>query len=545
MLGFGFFNRVFNTDALNNEKAEKLPEGQITSNNNDGAYVYDNYGPQGGYYAQMAAFNFDFNTQAQLIETYRDIAQIPEVKQAIEEVVNDAISYHEDEQPILISLSNITDEELPKNTREKIEEIWEKKIVKLLDLKYNAHNYFNEFYIDGIKAAQMVPNKNPSKGLENVTVLDAIDIVKIRQENRDEKTGQLISIQDFYKYVPNSALEKRDKSRSSDSPGTIKINNRTTDVAYMLTTDSVAYATSGMREYSTGLVKGWLHDAVKPANQLSTLENALIVYRLTRAPERRVFYIDVGGLTANRADQYVENLKNRFRNRMTMDPTSGTFKDKRHLMTMQEDFWLPRQNGRGTEVSTLAGGQNLGEIDDINYFLKKLYKSLNVPMSRFEDNGATLAFDRAPELSRDELKFSKYVSRVRNRFNLWLCEILRTELLLTKTITEEEWEVIKNKIVYVYSQDFYLEEKKRNELFRQRLALAQEVGVTDFLGTIYSKDFVMKNILKMTESEIEEQKELIAKEETSGEINELNKADDSNDENDENNTNDNEKSSDN
>ena len=525
MLGFGFFNRVFNNDVLNNEKVEKLPEGQITTNNNDGAYVYDNYGPQGGYYAQMAAFNFDFNTQAQLIETYRDIAQIPEVKQVIEEVVNDAISYHEDEQPILISLSNITDEELPKNTREKIEEIWENKIVKLLDLKYNAHNYFNEFYIDGIKAAQMVPNKNPIKGLEAVTVLDAVDIVKIRQENRDQKTGQLISIKDFYKYVPNSALVKRDKSRTSDAPGTVQFGNRNNDVAYMLTSDSVAYATSGLRDYSSGLVKGWLHDAVRPANQLSTLENALIVYRLTRAPERRVFYIDVGGLTANRADQYVENLKNRFRNRMTLDPTSGTFKDKRHLMTMQEDFWLPRQNGRGTEVSTLAGGQSLGEIDDVNYFLKKLYKSLNVPMSRFEDNGATLTFDRAPELSRDELKFSKYVSRIRNRFNIWLGEILRTELLLTKTITEEEWETVKNKIVYVYSQDFYLEEKKRNELFRQRIALAQEVGVTDFLGTIYSKDFVMKNILKMTESEIEKQVELIAKEESSGEIDELDKDD--------------------
>lgn len=518
----GLFNRIFNKDVIENPKTVELPAGQIVTENNDGAYVYDNYyGVQGGYYAQMAAFNFDFTSQSQLIESYRDISLVPEVKTAIEEVVNEAISYHEDENPIMISLSAVDDNILPQKTCEKIEKIWEDKIISLLNLNYTAHNLFWEFYVDGIKAAHMIPNKVSSKGLERVVILDPIDITKIRQENRNEKTGELTGVFDFYKYVPKSGMSKRDKSRSSDSPNSLMVQSKNDNTVYMLPTESVAYVTSGMREPSTGLVKGWLHDAVKPANQLSTLENALIVYRLTRAPERRVFYIDVGGLTANRADQYVENLKNRFRNRMTMDPTSGTFKDKRHLMTMQEDFWLPRQNGRGTEVSTLAGGQSLGEIDDVNYFLKKLYKALNVPMSRFEDNGATLAFDRSPELSRDELKFSKYVSRVRKRFNLWLSDIIKTELLLTKTITEEEWNDIKNKIRFIYSQDFYLEEKKRNELFRQRLALATEVGVTDFLGTIYSKDFVMKNILKMTESEIEEQKRLISKEEPTGEIDEL------------------------
>ena len=264
-----------------------------------------------------------------------------------------------------------------------------------------------------------------------------------------------------------------------------------------------------MRDFSTGLVKGWLHEAVKPATQLATLENSLLVYRLTRAPERRVFYVDVGGLTASKAEQYVENLKNRFRNRMVLDPASGSFKDKRHLMTMQEDFWLPRQNGRGTEVSTLAGGQSLGEIDDVMYFLKKLYKALSVPSSRFEDSSATLAFDRAPELSRDELKFSKYVSRIRKRFNYWLSQILKTELILTKTISEEEWEELETYIVFNYSQDFYLEEKKRNELFRQRLALASEMGVTEVAGNIYSLDYIKTKILQMTQTEIDEQKKQI------------------------------------
>ena len=257
-----------------------------------------------------------------------------------------------------------------------------------------------------------------------------------------------------------------------------------------------------MRDSESGLVKSWLHEAVKVANQLTTLENALVIYRITRAPERRAFYIDVGGLQSSKATQYVENLKSNFRNRMTFDPTSGSFKDKRHLMTMQEDFWLPRQNGRSTEIQTLQGGANLGEIDDILYFLKKLYKALNLPASRIDDS-SSISFDRTPELSRDELKFTKYVSRIRGRFNIWLSEILRAELILSNTITNDEWELIKNKIQYNYSQDFYLEERKRIELLRQRIEVSTELGVTNFVGNIFSMEYIKKDILKLTESEIE------------------------------------------
>lgn len=525
---FEMFNRVFNTKSNIKETEQKIPQGQIVENNNEGAVVVSV--PDGGTYAQQLAFNFDYNSQAELVESYREIAQIPEVKNAIDEVVNDAISYHEDENPISISLADVPKEILVEKTCKKIEEIWDNKIIKLLNLNYDAHLLFEQFYIDGIKAAHIIPTEKKNGGIEKVVVLDAVDIVKIRNEKRDNKTGQIIKIEEYFQYKPNSFLNKKDKSRDTNTTNSYNVGKAVTENTYILPKESVAYATSGMRDFATGLVKGWLHEAVKPATQLATLENSLLVYRLTRAPERRVFYVDVGGLTASKAEQYVENLKNRFRNRMVLDPASGSFKDKRHLMTMQEDFWLPRQNGRGTEVSTLAGGQSLGEIDDVMYFLKKLYKALNVPSSRFEDNGATLAFDRAPELSRDELKFSKYVSKVRKRFNYWLSQILRTELILTKTISEEEWEKLENYIVFNYSQDFYLEEKKRNELFRQRLALASEMGVTDFVGSIYSMDYVKTNILQMTQTEIDDQKKQI---EIEDKEKSKDKNDDTNNENDE------------
>ena len=339
--------------------------------------------------------------------------------------------------------------------------------------------------------------------MDKVVVFDAVDIVKFREEKRDANTGLLTEIKEFYKYTPNSALFKRDKSMSHDTPNYLGVApNKTSQNTYILDTEIVAYTTSGMRDSESGLVKSWLHEAVKVANQLTTLENALVIYRITRAPERRAFYIDVGGLQSSKATQYVENLKSNFRNRMTFDPTSGSFKDKRHLMTMQEDFWLPRQNGRSTEIQTLQGGANLGEIDDILYFLKKLYKALNLPASRIDDS-STISFDRTPELSRDELKFTKYVSRIRGRFNIWLGEILRAELILSNTITNDEWELIKNKIQYNYSQDFYLEERKRIELLRQRIEVSTELGVTNFVGNIFSMEYIKKNILKLTESEIE------------------------------------------
>ena len=500
-----YLQKFFGMEKLEELEAEneKVAEGQITTDYNDGAYVFETMSNSGGVMTNHAAFNINLSSQADLIETYRLTAQVPEVKSAIEDVVGEAISYAENEHAITISLADVDDDILAEKTRKTIEKIWEDKIINLIDLDNEAHSLFQSFYIDGIKAAHIIPSKAKKQGLEKVVVFDVVDIVKFREETRDEVTGLLKEIKEFYKYTPNSALFKRDKSLSQDTPDYYGMTpNSTNNNTYILEPQTVAYATSGMRDSETGLVKSWLHEAVKVANQLTTLENALVIYRITRAPERRAFYIDVGGLQSSKATQYVENLKSNFRNRMAFDPTSGSFKDKRHLMTMQEDFWLPRQNGRSTEIQTLQGGANLGEIDDILYFLKKLYKSLSIPASRIDDS-STISFDRTPELSRDELKFTKYVSRIRGRFNMWLGEILKAELILSKTITEEEWDLIKNKIQYNYSQDFYLEERKRIELLRQRIEVATELGVQNFVGNIFSMDYIKREILKLTETEIE------------------------------------------
>lgn len=500
-----FLSNIFgikNIEELS-DKNDEVVQGQVSTDYNDGAYVIENVQGQASVMSNMASFDLNFSSQADLIEMYRLTAQVPEVKSAIEDVVGEAISYAENEHAIIISLSDVEDDILAEKTRQKIEKIWEDKIINLIDLDNEAHSLFQGFYIDGIKAAHILPSKKKNGGLDKVVVFDAVDIVKFREEKRDANTGLLTEIKEFYKYTPNSALFKRDKSMSQDTPNYLGVApNKTSQNTYILDPEIVAYTTSGMRDSESGLVKSWLHEAVKVANQLTTLENALVIYRITRAPERRAFYIDVGGLQSSKATQYVENLKSNFRNRMTFDPTSGSFKDKRHLMTMQEDFWLPRQNGRSTEIQTLQGGANLGEIDDILYFLKKLYKALNLPASRIDDS-STISFDRTPELSRDELKFTKYVSRIRGRFNIWLSEILRAELILSNTITNDEWELIKNKIQYNYSQDFYLEERKRIELLRQRIEVSTELGVTNFVGNIFSMEYIKKNILKLTESEIE------------------------------------------
>lgn len=504
-------------DQLDDTELE-VAHGQIATDSQDGAYTIEKMGDQASVFQQMAHFDFTFSSQAELIEAYRQTAQIPEVKFAIDDIVNEAISFSEDEHAISISLSDVDEDILTEKTRIKIEEVWEQKIINLLDLDSNAYNLFDNFYIDGIIAAHKVPHKSTSKGLEKVVVFDTVDIMKIREETKNADTGIIEDIKEFFKYTPHSHLFKRDRSKSQDTPNLLgsgaQINR---PISYVLSKESVAYATSNMRDPETGLVKGWLHEAVRVANQLTTLENALLIYRITRAPERRAFYIDVGGLQASKAEQFVERLKVKMRNRMSFDPTSGTFADKRHMMTMQEDFWLPRQNGRGTEVTTLPGGANLGDIDDILYFMKKLYRALNIPASRMDDSSSSVSFDRSPELSRDELKFTKYVSRVRKRFNVFLSDILRTELLLTNVITEDDWDKIKNQISFVYAQDFYLEERKTLELLRQRMDVATEMGVDRFIGDFFSKEYIRREILKLTETEIDKMDKQIDKERTSGE----------------------------
>jgi hypothetical protein len=489
---FGFLRKrdlgdSYNQDALKN---------QIATDNSDGATTIE------GYFNNFI-LNFDWtaNNQAELIDKYREIANYNEVDSAIQDIVNEMVSFAEDEEPIKL---NLDDTELSDNIKSKIQESWD-KITYLLDLKNSIHQRSRNFYVDGRLAYQKVIDKNKmSSGLQDIIELDTKYVTKVRNVVTDEQTKTIKSIDEHFIYNEYNPLTEK----------TNKVNTATkaTKEALKLPKESLVYVTSGLIDPKTGFAISWLNKAIKPANQLRMMENALVIYRVTRAPERRVFYIDVGNLPKGKGQEYLNNLKNSYKNKMSFDPTTGDFKDNRHLQTMQEDYWLPRSSsGKGTEVSTLSGGANLGDIEDVTYFLKRLYKSLNIPISRLESD-SNVMFGRTQEINRDELKFSKFVSSIRKRFNLMFLDLLRTELVLTKVITAAEWKEIEHSIKFIYAQDLYLEERKAFEMMRDRLDLANEFK--EYVGRYVSNKYIRANILQQTDEEQAEMDKEIAEEKT-------------------------------
>lgn len=476
------------------QEKQKAASNQFTSENNDGAIeVEDNFTNF------LFSLDWRFGDQVSLINMYREIAQYQDVDYAIEDIINEMVSFSEDEDAIELNLEDIDESILSKRVKEIIYDRWE-KITNVLELNETIHRRARHFYVDGRLAYHKVIDRNaPRKGLIGVVELDTKYVKKIRNIKYDpDRTIESIDEHFIYDESPSSSegnkSAKRDKTPMQIHP------------------EALCYVTSGLVDQNTGLALSWLHKAVKPANQLKLMENALLIYRITRAPERRIFNVSTGGLPKSKSEQYIKNLMNSYRNRMSYDPDKGSFKDNRHLMTMQEDFWFAKDaTGKGTEVSTLAGGQQLGEVEDVLYFLKRLYKALNVPLSRLENDGQ-ISFGRQAEISRDELKFSKMVSKIRKRFNLMFLDLLRTELLLTKVITEQEWGKIENLIEFRYSQDLYLEEQKKHELLRDRLDLANEFK--PYVGMYFSHDYIQKRVFDMTETEIEEELKQIEKEES-------------------------------
>lgn len=460
-------------------------KGQIALSNNDGAITVEN--PVNNF---ILNFDWTANTQADLIEKYREIALYNEVDFAIQDIINEMVSFAEDEDPIKLDLDDV---ELSDAIKKRIIEKWE-KITGLLSLKDTIHQRAYDFYIDGrLSYQKVVDSKNLKKGLVGIVELNPKYVTKVRNVNYNKELRTIDSIDEYYVYNENSTIENKNKptrvTRFKES--------------LQLSKESITYVTSGLVDSKSGHAISWLHKAVKPANQLQMMENALVIYRITRAPERRVFYIDVGNLPKSKAEQYLNNFKNSFRNRMSYDHDTGTFKDQRHLMTMQEDFWLPRNSaGRGTEVTTLPGGANLDSIEDVMYFLKRLYKALNVPVSRLEPDALSSLGGRATEVNRDELKFSKYVSKIRKRFNMMFKDLLRTELVLSNIIKENEWAAIDSGIKFIYAQDMYLEERKFFEMTRDRIELAKDMS--DYVGKYYSHNHIRTKILRQTEEEIDE-----------------------------------------
>lgn len=492
---------------ITDEPKEEVIRNQIATDSHDGAT--QTYGDT--FASEHTAVDFDFrpDSTVALLDSYRETAEYAEVDSAVQDVINEMVSFAEHEAPVTV---NLDETELSDKLKKKIFDSWD-KISNILELSDTIHQRARRFYIDGRLSYHKVVDKNSmKKGLLNIIELDPKYVTKRRNIEYDPETQTIKEIKEWYVYNENITTNK-DKDHQDDQKQ-YQVNygqsGQMFKKALKLDPASITYVTSGMVDRKTGEAIGWLDKAVRPTNQIRMLENALLIYRIVRAPERRAFYVDVGNMPTSRAKQYVQDLKNNYRNKMSYDPNTGTFKDKRHLMSMQEDYWLPRQNGRGTEISTVGGNSDLGQINDIDYFLKRLYKALNIPQSRMESDAMVAIGGRAAEISRDELKFSKFVTSVRKRFAIMFRDLLKTDLILQNVFTIDEWREIENKVEFKFAQDMYLEERKWFEMTRDRLELAKDLE--QYIGKYYSNDFVRKEILKQSEEEIEEQDKLIEEE---------------------------------
>ena len=451
----------------------------------------------GGFYSTILDTDGRSRTEDDLIRRYRDIAIQPECDSAIEDIVSEAIASDERDMCVSVVLDNL---QVSATIKKRIKEEFE-RILQLLDFNNKAHDIFRRWYVDGrIFYHKVIDSKNPRKGIQQLRYIDPRKIKKVR-EVQTGKRGQVDVVKKFKEfYIYNQHGHQ--------------VNNTSTGVK--LTFDSIAYCPSGLIDMHKGTVLSYLNKAIKPVNQLRMIEDSLVIYRISRAPERRIFYIDVGNLPKIKAEQYLKDVMNRYRNKLVYDASTGEIRDDRNHMSMLEDFWLPRrEGGRGTEITTLPGGANLGEIDDITYFQRKLYRSLNVPISRLEAE-QNFSLGRSTEITRDELKFTKFVGKLRKKFSVIFNDLLRTQLILTGVIAEEEWKSMSEHIQFDFLQDNNFTELKNAELLKERLEMLSQVE--NYVGTYFSKEWVKKNVLHLTDDEIGEmQKQMDSEGDDNGE----------------------------
>ena len=449
----------------------------------------------GGYFGQYLDMEGQAKTEQDLIRRYREIALHPECDMAIEDIVNEAVVANELKDAIRLKLDNVP---FGGEVRRKIEDEFQ-EVLRLINFNTKGHDIFRRWYVDGrMYYHKVIDRESPRKGITELRYIDPRKIKKVREVRKrrpDGPTPHGLSIvdefQEYYLY--------NEKGVAGTTSGGIKI-----------APDTIAYVPSGMIDQNKNMVLSYLHKAIKPVNQLRMIEDATVIYRIARAPERRIFKIDVGNLPKVKAEQYLRDVMARYRNKLVYDASTGEIRDDRNYMSMLEDFWLPsREGGRGTDISTLPGGQNLGETADIEYFRAKLYRSLNVPVSRLESSQG-FALGRSTEITRDELKFTKFVQRLRKRFTQLFDDILRTQLVLKGIIAEEDWHEIKDTIQYDFIADGHFAELKNAELLTDRLRLAAEMQ--PYIGKYFSVDYVRKNVLKQNPREIEDMNKQIKKE---------------------------------
>jgi hypothetical protein len=482
------------------EKQSKKIVSPIPRNEEDKSDFYIS----SGFYGQYVDIEGVYKSEADLIRRYREMSLHPECDSAIEDVVNEAIVSDLNDSPVEIDLSNLpASDKLKEIIREEF-----KYLKEIMDFDKKCHEIFRNWYVDGrIYYHKVIDFNKPSDGIKEVRYIDALKIKYIRKLKKDNKDAfgteyrKIVNdknqidfgnqeVEEFYMYDPNVGSSQNATYRVSD------VNN------VKIAKDAIVYVTSGLVDRNKQTVLSFLHKAIKALNQLRMIEDSLVIYRLSRAPERRIFYIDVGNLPKIKAEQYLRDVMNRYRNKLVYNADTGEIKDDRKYMAMLEDFWLPRrEGGRGTEITTLPGGQNLGELADIEYFQKKLYDSLGVPPTRLAAEGG-FNLGRSSEILRDELKFTRFVGRLRKRFSQIFIDLLKTQLILKNIVSLEDWESLSDHIQFDYVYDNHFSDLKKNELMNDKLGVV--AAMDPYLGRYFSADYVRRTILGQTDSEIKE-----------------------------------------
>ena len=477
---FGF--RIGRDEEFAEKQAVQVPSFAPPPNLDGAAEV-----APGGAYGTYVDLEGSSKNEAELVTRYREMSLYPECEAALDDVVNEAIISNEHDDPISLNLDKLKQpESVKKRIREEFDEV-----CKLLDFGNMAYEIFRRWYVDGrLFYHIMIDTAQPRKGIQELRYIDPRRIRKIRQPiKRTPVVGQNSKLiapayEEYFLFNPAG------------------LSSGTLTQGVKISKDAISYTHSGLLDARNRMVLSHLHKAIKPLNQLRMLEDAVVIYRLARAPERRIFYIDVGNLPKAKAEQYVRDMMVRHKNRLVYDANNGEIKDARKFMTMLEDYWLPRrEGGRGTEITTLPGGENLGQMDDVEYFRKKLYKSLSVPVSRLESDGQ-FSLGRSNEITRDEVKYAKFIERLRDRFSHLFDNLLEIQLLLKGVMTREEWKDMKNDIMYDFQRDNYYAEIKEQDMLNNRLAV---LGIVDaYAGKYYSVDWIRKNVLRQTDDEIKE-----------------------------------------
>ena len=466
----------------------------VPKNNEDGV---DNY-IASGFYGQYVDIEGAYKSEFDLIRRYREMALHPEADGAIEDVVNEAIVSDLYDSPVEVELSNLqVGEPIKSKIREEFTYIKE-----LMDFDRKSHEIFRNWYVDGrLYYLKVIDMKRPQDGIQDLRYIDPLKIKFVRQEKKKPGSDQTIVLGKQQEEVPNPEFEEYYVYTQKPNYPTGMIMNSSKGTV-KIAKDSVTHCTSGLVDRNKNRVLSYLHKAIKALNQLRMIEDSLVIYRMSRAPERRIFYIDVGNLPKVKAEQYLKEVMSRYRNKLVYDANTGEVRDDRKFMSMMEDFWLPRrEGGRGTEITTLPGGQNLGELSDIEYFQKKLYRALGVPESRIAAEGG-FNLGRSSEILRDELKFAKFVGRLRKRFAAMFNDMLKTQLVLKNVVTPEDWERMEDHIQYDFIYDNQFAELKESELMEGRLNML--ATIEPYIGKYYSTEYVRKRVLRQTDSEIQE-----------------------------------------